>query len=152
MSKRYIPYPDGDVCLDLTDRGKRLGPSIGHHPVVLSWPRPASGSSWALAPGTHNAPLFPTGEGSYPRREKENVFDPPSMGNQRTINVGMFQREFSNFLDSHFLWSLGIPLRLEVSIKCLKGDGFIHATVNPWSFSREGRLDVAESQTWGFAE
>ena len=25
MSKRYIPYPDGDVCLDLTDKGKRLG-------------------------------------------------------------------------------------------------------------------------------
>ena len=29
VSKRYIPYPDGDVCLDLTDREKRLGPSIG---------------------------------------------------------------------------------------------------------------------------
>ena len=25
VSKRYIPYPDGGVCLDLTDRGKRLG-------------------------------------------------------------------------------------------------------------------------------
>ena len=29
VSKRYIPYPDGDVCLDLTDREKHLGPSIG---------------------------------------------------------------------------------------------------------------------------
>ena len=27
--KRYIPYPDGGVCLDLTDRGKRLDPYIG---------------------------------------------------------------------------------------------------------------------------
>ena len=26
VSKRYIPYPDGDVCLDMTDRGKRLDP------------------------------------------------------------------------------------------------------------------------------
>ena len=25
VSKSYISYPDGDVCLDLTDRGKRLG-------------------------------------------------------------------------------------------------------------------------------
>ena len=25
-SKRYIPYPNGGVCLDLTDRGKRLDP------------------------------------------------------------------------------------------------------------------------------
>ena len=29
MSKRYIPYPDGDVCLHFIDREKRLGPSIG---------------------------------------------------------------------------------------------------------------------------
>ena len=29
----------------------------------------------------------------------------------------MFQREFSNFLDLHLMWSLGIPLELEVSIK-----------------------------------
>ena len=26
VSKRYIPYLDGDVCLDLIDIGKRLGP------------------------------------------------------------------------------------------------------------------------------
>ena len=26
VSKRYIPYPDGDVCLDLTDRGRWLDP------------------------------------------------------------------------------------------------------------------------------
>ena len=29
VSKRYIPYSDGDVCLDLTDREKRLVMSIG---------------------------------------------------------------------------------------------------------------------------
>ena len=26
MFKRYIFLSDGDVCLDMTDRGKRLGP------------------------------------------------------------------------------------------------------------------------------
>ena len=36
VSKRYIPYPDEDVCLDLTDRGKRLGRRLGRHPMVLS--------------------------------------------------------------------------------------------------------------------
>ena len=113
--------------------------------MVLSWPQPTSGSSWASAHGTHNAPLFPAGEGSYPWREKENVFDKPSMGNQRTINVGMFQREFSNFLDSHLLWSFGIPLRLEVSIKSLEGGGFLHATGNPLSFNVEDRLDFTKS-------
>ena len=49
---------------------------------------------------------------------------------KRTINVGMFQREFTNFLDSHFLWLLGIPLRLEVSIKGLVGGRFLCATGN----------------------
>ena len=49
---------------------------------------------------------------------------------ERTINVGMFQREFTNFLDSHLLWSLGIPLRLEVSIKGLVGGRFLYATGN----------------------
>ena len=29
VSKRYISYPDGDVCLDLTDRGKWLSPQVG---------------------------------------------------------------------------------------------------------------------------
>ena len=89
--------------------------------MVLSWSRLASESSWASAHGTHNAPLFLGKEGSYPRWDKENMFDQPSMGNQRTINVGMFQREFSNFLDSHLLWSLGIPLRPEVFIKRFGG-------------------------------
>ena len=118
---------------------------LGHHPVVLSWLRPTSRSSWAQAHGTHNAPLFPAGEGGYPRREKETVFDQPSMGNQRTINVDMFQRKFSNFLDLHLLWSLGIPLRLEVSIKGLEGGRFLYATGNPRSFNGEGRLNVAGS-------
>ena len=80
------------------------------------------------------------------------MFDQPSMGNQRTINVGMFQHKFSNFLDSHLLWSLGIPLRLEVSIKGLEGGGFLYATGNPWSFSEEGWLDVVGSQTWRIVE
>ena len=60
----------------------------------------------------------------------------------------MFQREFSNFLDSHLLWSLGIPLRLEISIKGLVGGGFLCATGNPWSFNGEGQLGVGGSQTW----
>ena len=51
--------------------------------MVLSRSRPVSGSSWAQAHGTHNAPLFPVGERNYPMREKENVFDWPSMGNNR---------------------------------------------------------------------
>ena len=29
VSKRYISYPDGDVCLDLTDRGKWLSSQVG---------------------------------------------------------------------------------------------------------------------------
>ena len=49
VSKRYIPYPDGDVCLDLIDREKRLD----RHPMVLSWSGPASGSSWTSTHGTH---------------------------------------------------------------------------------------------------
>ena len=49
VSKRYIPYLDGDVCLDLIDREKWLG----RHPMVLSWSEPASRSSWASAHGTH---------------------------------------------------------------------------------------------------
>ena len=64
----------------------------------------------------------------------------------------MFQCEFSNFLDSHLLWLLGIPLRLEVSIKGLEGGRFLFATGNPWSFSGEGWLGVARSQTWRIAK
>ena len=64
----------------------------------------------------------------------------------------MFQRESSNFLDSRLMWSLGIPLRLEVSIKGLEGGRFLYATDNPWSFSGKGRLGVVGSQTWRIAE
>ena len=60
----------------------------------------------------------------------------------------MFQREFSNFLDSHLIRSLGIPLRPKVPIKGLEGGGFLCATGYPWSFSGEGRLGVFGSQTW----
>ena len=49
--------------------------------MVLSRPGPIRGSSWAQAHGTHNAPLFPIGEGNCPQLEKQNVFDYPSMGN-----------------------------------------------------------------------
>ena len=45
------------------------------------------------------------------------------------------------------MWSLGIPLRLEVSIKGLEGGGFLYAIGNPWSFSGKGRLGVVGSQT-----
>ena len=48
--------------------------------------------------------------------------------------------------------SLGIPLRLEVSIKGLEGGGFLCATGNPWSFRWKCRLSIAESQTWRIAE
>ena len=47
----------------------------------------------------------------------------------------MFQREFSKFLDSHLMWLLGIPLRLEVSIKGLEGGGFLCAIGSFWIFS-----------------
>ena len=105
--------------------------------MVLSRPGPVGGSSWAWAHGTHNAPLFPAGEGNYPRWEKENIFD--WHGEQWTINVGMFQREFSNFLDSHLLWSLGIPLRLEVSIKGLEvADSFVPLVIPGLSTEKVG--------------
>ena len=48
--------------------------------MVLSRPGLVNGSSWGQAHGTHNAPIFPAGEGSYPRWEKENAFGWPSMG------------------------------------------------------------------------
>ena len=50
------------------------------------------------------------------------------------------------------MWSLGIPLRLKDSIKGLEGGGYLCATGNPWSFSGNGRLGVARSQTWRIAE
>ena len=49
--------------------------------MALSRPGSVGGSSWAQAYGTHNAPIFPAGEVSRSRLEKENVFDWPSMGN-----------------------------------------------------------------------
>ena len=64
----------------------------------------------------------------------------------------MFQREFSNFLDSHFLWLLGIPLMLKFSIKGLEGGRFLYATSDPWSFNGEGRLCIGGSQTWRTTE
>ena len=54
---------------------------------------------------------------------------------------------FLTFWDSNLMWTLGIPLRLEVSIKGSEGGGFLYATSNPWSFSGKGRLGVAGSQT-----
>ena len=59
---------------------------------------------------------------------------------------------FLTFWDSHLKWSLGIPLRLEVSIKGLEGGGFLCSTGNPWSFSGKGWLGVAGSQTWRIAK
>ena len=50
----------------------------------------------------------------------------------------MFQHEFSNFLDSHLMWSLGIPLKVEVSIKGLEGGGFLCAISNFWFFQHVG--------------
>ena len=48
--------------------------------MVLSQLGFVSGSSWAQAHGTHNAPLFPVEEGSRPQLEKESMFDGPSIG------------------------------------------------------------------------
>ena len=45
--------------------------------------------------------------------------------------MGMFQCDFYNFLDSHLMWTLGIPLRLEVSIKGLEGGRFLCAIGYP---------------------
>ena len=53
-------------------------------------------------------------------------------------NVGI-KEEFSNFLVSHLMWSFGIPLKLEVSIKGLQGGRFLCATGYYWFFSREVR-------------
>ena len=45
--------------------------------------------------------------------------------------------EFSNFLVSHLMRSLGILLRLGVSIKGMQGGGFLCATGYCWLFSVE---------------
>ena len=44
---------------------------------------PASYRAWVKAQGTHNAPIFPVGEGDHPRLEKENMIDRHIMGNSR---------------------------------------------------------------------
>ena len=43
LSRRYMPYPVGDVCLGLTCKRERLG----HNCEVLSRPGSVGGSSWA---------------------------------------------------------------------------------------------------------
>ena len=62
----------------------------------------------------------------------------------------MFQREFTNFLDSHLLWSLGIPLRLEVSIKVWWVEDFfvplvMRRSVRYW---RELDLECLLNEEW----
>ena len=42
---------------------------------------------------------------------------------------------FLTFWDSHLMWLLGIPLRLDVFIKGLERGGFLCATGNFWFFS-----------------
>ena len=49
--------------------------------MVLSQPWSIGGSCWAQAHGTHNAPIFPAGEGSCTQLEKKNVFDWTSIEN-----------------------------------------------------------------------
>ena len=65
--------------------------------MVLSRPGSVGGSSQAQAHGTHNAPLFPVGEGSLPRLEKENVFDWPSMGNHGQLMLVCSNVNFLTF-------------------------------------------------------
>ena len=108
----------------------------------FSHPRPVGWRVWAKAHGTHNAPLFPTGEGSLPRLEKENVCDWLSVGNSGLLmlvcsNVRI-TREFSNFLVSHLMRSFEILLKLEVFIKGLQGGGFLCATGYYWFFQWGG--------------
>ena len=51
----------------------------------------------------------------------------------------MFQREFSNFLDSHLMWFLVMPLRLEVSIKVwMVADSFVPLVIFGFSACRLG--------------
>ena len=53
-----------------------LGPAIGFNPSG-----PSEWGFWAKIHGTHNAPLFPTGELDLPRLEKYRVFDLFVVGN-----------------------------------------------------------------------
>ena len=112
-----------------------LAHRLGHHPVILNWPGSVGGSSWAQAHGTHNTPLFLAREVNRPWLEKENVFDWPSMGNSGQLMVVCSNVNFLTVWDSHLMWLLGIPLRLDVSIKGLEGGGFLCAIGNFWFFS-----------------
>ena len=44
-SRRYIPYPDGDVCFDLTCKENDWVRRLGHRLVVLRRTRPVSETS-----------------------------------------------------------------------------------------------------------
>ena len=57
----------------------------------LSQPGPVGWRVWAKAHSTHNALIFPAGEGSLPRLEKENICDWLSVGNS-----GLLMLVFSN--------------------------------------------------------
>ena len=48
---------------------------LGHYILGFSLPRSVGWRVWAKAHGTHNAPIFPTGEVILSRQEKENVCD-----------------------------------------------------------------------------
>ena len=65
--------------------------------MVFSRPGSVGGISWAQAHGTHNAPLFPAGEDSRPRLEKENVFDWPSMGSSGQLMLVCSNVNFLTF-------------------------------------------------------
>ena len=56
--------------------------------------------------------------------------------------------EFSCFLVSHLMWLFGIPLKLEVFIKGLQGDGFRCAIDYYRYFSGELWLGVARSRSF----
>ena len=96
---------------------------LGHYTMGFSQPGPVGWRVWAKVHGTHNAPLFPVGEGNLPRLEKENAVDWLNVGNSGLLmlvysNVRI-TGEFSYFLVSHLKRLFGIPLKLEVSIKGL---------------------------------
>ena len=51
----------------------------------------------------------------------------------------MFQRDFSIFLDLHLMWSLGIPLGLEVFIKGWRvTDSFVPLVIPVLSAEKDG--------------
>ena len=59
--------------------------------------------------------------------------------------------EFPSFLMSHLMRLFGIPLRLEVSIKGLQGEGFLCATGCYWFFGGVVWLGVVWSRTFVIA-